>query len=143
MFDRGDFREGATDAFVNAASQIEGLEKSKPRYDVAKADRIRLYANMLYEQTTSMFSESPNFALYLTRLGWVLQRLGESDHSTKVVKRAMSILPNNEQVRQQANGSDQVEVISDERNGAEPGGQRSRRRVEEPAQRNSEPPLPG
>ena len=101
LFDRNDFREGATDAFINAASQVRGIEKKFEPYDAVKADRIRKYANMLDKHAANMSSESPNFAIYLSRLGWVLQRLGESDRSSEVVRRALTILPNNEQVRQQ------------------------------------------
>jgi cellulose synthase/poly-beta-1,6-N-acetylglucosamine synthase-like glycosyltransferase/tetratricopeptide (TPR) repeat protein len=104
LFENKDYRPGAVDAFVNAASQVKGVERAKPEYNAEKANRIRGYAVRMHDDAMKSGRDDPDFAVYLTRLGWVLQRLGESERSSDLVKKALAILPNNAQFRQQLAG---------------------------------------
>jgi len=104
MFEKDDFRAEAVDAFVNAASLAPGIERGKPDYNAEKANRIRTYANGLFERAMKTSKDDPGFAVYLARLGWVLQRLGESERSTEIVRKALNIVPSNISFRQQLAG---------------------------------------
>jgi cellulose synthase/poly-beta-1,6-N-acetylglucosamine synthase-like glycosyltransferase/tetratricopeptide (TPR) repeat protein len=104
LFDRGIYNQQAVDAFVDAASQSKGIEKKLDGYDEAKANRVRGYATKLADDALAAYSDNPSFAVYLTRLGWVLQRVGDNERASALVRRALEIVPNNQDVREQLAG---------------------------------------
>jgi cellulose synthase/poly-beta-1,6-N-acetylglucosamine synthase-like glycosyltransferase/tetratricopeptide (TPR) repeat protein len=104
LFDKQNFAEGARDAFLNAASQVNGIEKDKPGYDAKKAEMVDKYARALFVGAMASSAADEKQAIYLTRLGWVLQRLGDAKRSSEAVAKAMEILPQNAQIREQLAG---------------------------------------
>jgi cellulose synthase/poly-beta-1,6-N-acetylglucosamine synthase-like glycosyltransferase/tetratricopeptide (TPR) repeat protein len=104
LFDRNDYRNEAVDAFVNAASQVPGIERNRANFDEERAAKMRTHVQVLYERAMNSVSDNPTYAIYLTRLGWVFQRLGDAKRSSDLVKRALDLAPANEDIRQQLAG---------------------------------------
>ncbi len=98
-----DYYPPAVDAFVNAASLVEGIEKNRPGFNEVLYQRVQALTNTLYERAKSGDSSNP---IYLSRLAWVLQRLGQTAESSEMVSKALIRLPNDEAgaMRQQLAG---------------------------------------
>jgi len=104
LFSRSNYPVDGVNAFVEAASRVEGIEPTLPGFDQARHDKVLHYANQLYDPAMNSTSSAQDHALYLTRLGWVYQRLGDGDKSSRIVTRALGILPQDDNVRQQLAG---------------------------------------
>ncbi len=96
-------RFDAFDTFVDAASRVKGIERGEVNFDPAKREKIKSHALVLYS-VANRTAENPNYAVYLARLGWVLQRVGENDKSLEIVQVALGMIPSNENVRKQLAG---------------------------------------
>ena len=104
LFEKGDYRSGAIEAFVGAASQVKGIEKTKLDYDEERARQVRTHALVLYDRAMNSSSDDPSNAIFLSRLGWVFQRLDDNERSSALVNRALEQSPADQNLKQQLAG---------------------------------------
>jgi cellulose synthase/poly-beta-1,6-N-acetylglucosamine synthase-like glycosyltransferase/tetratricopeptide (TPR) repeat protein len=101
---RGSIRAEAAIEFVHATSRVPGIQRDEPNYIEAKAARVRHYTEALYNDALKLTVIDPAYALYFANLGWVLQRLGDPERSSEILKRAITAMPNDEGLRRQLAG---------------------------------------
>lgn len=83
------------------AEVIRGFLDAAANQTVTLGDRERQTALTIKRKDLDLIGRSPTDAVYLARLGWVLQRVQERDASTEVLQLAVDRAPENAQIKEQ------------------------------------------